>query len=192
MFFGESSRLLKIVSLVLFIAILGVLVRIILMQKGILGTAVPTQTSSVNVVLPAQDGKTSQSTVLPQGQNIFGIVEGVSGQTITLRVTAPAATGTKTIEVDEATIINKIVVKDRDTFQKETAAFRTLSKDAARKATVPLPFKRLRISLGDIRNGDTLMVTSTQATITGNTIKAAVIILQPTPPSQGDSASVSK
>ena len=102
---------------------------------------------------------------------VLGTVEKISGQQITLKdfrkvpiAISADQSARMIIVVDQNTIVERLVQKDSATINKEIAAFtekvQKLQAQGAQGTTTPLtppePFTREKLTLGDIKVGDTL------------------------------------
>jgi hypothetical protein len=103
--------------------------------------------------------------VLTESRLVIGTVEKVSGQEITLTnfkrvpdftASSTSQAGSIVITIDQSTVIERLIQKDIAVISKERAL------STSTPLTPPEPFTRVKITLGDIKVGDVLAVTSAE------------------------------
>lgn len=114
----------------------------------------------------------TQNAALTESRLVLGTVEKVSGQQITLKdfrkipiiTDSTDQSARMSVTVDQNTIIERLVQKDSATISKERDAFlKKIQAQGAFSSTTamlqpPEPFTREKLTLGDIKVGDTLAV----------------------------------
>lgn len=127
---------------------------------------------------------------------VFGTVEGVSSQEITLNNIQRVPSGSPVdksarmvVIVTEATIIERSVKKDAVTIKKEQVAYDSEVQKQKEQGTTtqPMPVqlsKNERITTQDIKIGDAVSVLATGDVAGGSTITAERIAIQDGPPVQ--------
>lgn len=131
---------------------------------------------------------------IPGGMRaIGGTVDSVSDVEFILKVPSfdPSSSGgmsTRTVAIDQATIIERLIQKDSATIQKEQSAFMEqiqkiqnaeTSDTTSAPIVPPEPFKREKISLKDLKAGDMVSVTANEDISKAKKFVAVRVSLQP-------------
>lgn len=147
-----------------------------------------------NKLVASGSGAPPSPASLPGGMRVIsGSAENISESGFTLNVPSydPSSSGgaSRTVIVDNDTVIESMVQKDSATLQREQAAFmekikdvqnvNTASPDAGAPIVPPEPFIREKMTLKDIKEGDLVTVTSNEDVSKAKKFTAVRISVQP-------------
>ena len=121
----------------------------------------------------ARDGIASTQPPLTNGYR--GTITSINGTTITLKSSTPQDTSTHQLFTDFATIFDQIIPKDPFVYQGELSAFKAKAKQAS--TTPPLPYSLKKVSLTDLRSGNSIIVLGN--TVAGRFTASRIIIEPP-------------
>lgn len=129
---------------------------------------------------------TAQTQTPAQAKTTVGKIIGITGTTITVQPFAAYSLTQKNLKVstNSKTIFERMIDKNQTMFQNELKAAQT---SGAR----PLPYTLQKISLKDLRSGDTVVVTAAESILTASEFTATKITVEPTPPVGGATATSS-
>jgi hypothetical protein len=133
----------------------------------------------------------TQTAQLAQSHAVLGTVEQISGQEITLKdfrkISNTGASSVDQLErivvtVNQTTIIERVTRKDRIVFSKELDAFGEKQAQGAQSTSTPLtppePFTLEKITLSDIKVGDSIVASSAEDISKLSTFTATTIAIQ--------------
>lgn len=188
--FEQFSQPLKVALSVLCVVLFAVLTLVILGENGLLSKKASAPEPSA--ITSQSQPQTAPSVPPTEVRRVLGTVEQISGQEITLKdfrkissivSTTSGQSDRIVVGVDQSTLIERLTHKDAAVFSAELDAFyKNIQKAPAQNPSTspasPVPFTLEKITIGDIKVGDSITASFAEDIANLTTFTATKIEIQ--------------